>query len=165
MASVRRRLETVSFQFGLRGMARLARSRWHAWVEPCMALLARIVRRYRRARVEPLAGAELGRAWQRLMPDARAMPVTAVEGATAFGEIHVRCPLRGTGDLAACDRLMAYDRALLAPHGARFVVLQSQAEPGVAHCRVAMRPSYLPADDLLPAHRRTRVRPTNSACS
>jgi hypothetical protein len=50
---------------------------------------------------------------------------------------------------------MAYDRALVGPSGARFVVLASQAEPGRTHCEVAMRPAALPHDDLVAAHLQT----------
>ena len=74
---------------------------------------------------------------------------------TAYGRIRVHCPLRGTGDTAACHRLMTYDRALLAPHGGRLVVLRSQAEPGVTECEVAIRALDLPDSDLVPAHRRS----------
>ena len=48
---------------------------------------------------------------------------------------------------------MAYDRAIAARAGAQFVVLASQATPGVEVCRVALRPRALAADDLIPAHR------------
>ncbi|MEM7434960.1 MAG: hypothetical protein AAF436_07395 [Myxococcota bacterium] len=85
------------------------------------------------------------------MPNPKVMPITHVDGETAYGEIQIRCPLRGTGDVRACHRLMAYDRALMRPAGARFVVLESQAEPGVEHCRIAIRPADLPSDDLVPA--------------
>lgn len=136
-----RRAESALFAACLRVLAHLARSPLRALTAPLVAGIARVVRAYRGARAVPLAGAELGRAWQRLMPDPSAMPITHVEGATAYGEIHIQCPLRGSGDLDACHRLMGYDRALLRPHGARFVVLASQAEPGVQRCRVAMHPA------------------------
>jgi hypothetical protein len=150
--SLRKRSENFLFTLSLRGLARLSRGPFHRVVEPLLGRLAQTVRGYRGARAVPLQGAELGREWQRMMPNPRVMPVTHVDGPTAYGEIHVPCPLRGSGDVEACHRLMAYDRALLRPAGARFVVLESQAEPGVTRCRVAMRPAVLPADDLIPAH-------------
>lgn len=146
------RVEAGAFDAVLAAVARMARGSLREAVSPLLEATAGWVRRYRGAVAEPLAGEALGRAWQRLMPNPRVMPITAVEGETAYGEIRVRCPLRGTGDVEACHRLMAYDRALMGPHGARFVVLESQAEPGVERCRVAMRPAHLPAEDLLDAH-------------
>jgi hypothetical protein len=73
------------------------------------------------------------------MPSARMVPITTITPDEVRAEIRPPCPLRGTGDLEACHRLMAYDRALLAPHGGRLVVLRSQAEPGVHVCEVAIR--------------------------
>jgi hypothetical protein len=40
--------------------------------------------------------------------------------------------------------------------GGQFVVLRSQAEPGVEVCQVAMRKADVPVDDLVPAHVRAR---------
>jgi len=81
-----------------------------------------------------------------------------VDATTAYGEIHTPCPLRGTGDLEACHRMMSYDRAFVGRAGGRFVVLSSQAEPGVRVCRVAMRNEHLPYEDLVHAHKRARWR-------
>ncbi|MGE3668390.1 MAG: hypothetical protein AB7K71_01985 [Polyangiaceae bacterium] len=102
---------------------------------------------------EPRALAE---EWQRLMPSRRMVPITRVDADTAYGEIRVECPLRGSGDVDACYRLMEYDRSLMRAHGAEFVVLRSQAEPGVSVCEIAIRPRLFPVADLLPAHRRVR---------
>ena len=90
----------------------------------------------------------LGREWQRLMPSKKWTPINEVRDDTAYGEILVACPLRGSGDLRACHRLMEYDRALMRRAGGRFVVLQSQAERGVETCRIAIRPLGLPGDGL-----------------
>lgn len=149
--SARRRAEAAMFDGTLALAARGAQTRGARAVSAMLALTAKLVRAYRRAGTEHLRGEALGKEWQRLMPNPKVMPITHVEGDTAYGEIHVRCPLRGTGDVHACHRLMAYDRALMRPAGARFVVLESQAEPGVEHCRIAIRPADLPADDLVPA--------------
>ena len=45
------------------------------------------------------------------------VPIRRVDGPTAYGEIHARCALAGTGDLRACHRMMSYDRALVAQSG------------------------------------------------
>ncbi len=94
----------------------------------------------------------LGLEWERLMPSRDLARLTAIEGGTAYGEIHARCPLRGSGDLEACHRMMGSDRGLLGRHGGRLVVLESQAEPGRTACRVAIRPIDADASDLVPAH-------------
>lgn len=149
--SLRRRAEAFIFDGTLAVTARGARGRPARLVAAFLTLTAKVVRRYRGAREERLTGEALGKEWQRLMPNPKVMPITHVEGDTAYGEIRVRCPLRGTGDVRACHHLMSYDRALMRPAGARFVVLESQAEPGVERCRIAIRPADLPADDLVSA--------------
>lgn len=98
---------------------------------------------------------ELGQQWQRGFPSAKQVPITAVTADTVHAEIHTPCPLRGSGDLAACHRMMAYDREILRHAGGEFVVLRSQAEPGRTHCEVAMRRAGAPLDDLTPAHLRS----------
>ncbi|UJR85484.1 hypothetical protein [Sandaracinus amylolyticus] len=128
-----------------------------AAVPSFMRALAALTRRIRRPRADAGDAAALGRAWQRYMPSPHLVPITRVERATAYGQIRMRCPLRGSGDLAACHRLMAYDRALMAEHGARFVVLRSQAEPGVEVCEIAIRAASSAHDDLVPAHRLVRA--------
>jgi len=150
--SLRRRAEARLFDTTLAMVSNLSRGALRGAVAPFLRATAGLVRVYRRAGSEPLRGEALGHEWQRLMPNPKLMPITSVEGDTAYGEIRVACPLRGTGDVRACHRLMSYDRALLEPAGARFVVLESQAEPGVERCRVAMRPADQPADDLVHAH-------------
>jgi hypothetical protein len=83
--------------------------------------------------------AELGRWWQLAFAAKKEVPITSVDAEAAFGEIHTPCPLRGSGDLEACHRMMAYDRAYMARAGADFVVVRSQAEPGVTVCQIAIR--------------------------
>jgi hypothetical protein len=97
----------------------------------------------------------IGREWERLLGNRVYARVTAVDqdSQTVYGEISGRCPLRHSGDLAACHRLMAYDRGLMAPYGVSFVVLASQAERGRSSCRIAMRPGGVSTQDLVPAHR------------
>ncbi|MGB5811147.1 MAG: hypothetical protein WBG86_11490 [Polyangiales bacterium] len=149
--SFQRRAEAAVFDGTLAVVARGARGPAAGMVEAFLSMMARLVRQYRGARRTKLAGEELGKEWQRLMPNPKVMPITHVEGDTAYGEIHVHCPLRGTNDVRACHRLMEYDRALMRPAGGRFVVLESQAEPGVNRCRIAIRPDDQPADDLVSA--------------
>lgn len=95
---------------------------------------------------------DLGVAWQQAFPSPKQVPIEAVTADTVFARIETPCPLRGTGDTAACWRMMEYDRVVAAAAGGQFVVLQSQAEPGVTSCRVALRRSGAAIDDLLPAH-------------
>ncbi|MFK7990457.1 MAG: hypothetical protein AB8I08_30835 [Sandaracinaceae bacterium] len=152
--SLRRRLEARVFDIGLLLLARVARTPAAPLVTPVLRLTARGALKARRARTGALSAEELGAQWQRLMPNPKVVPVTHVEDDTAYAEIRIHCPLRGTGDVHACHRIMGYDRTLLEPMGGRFVVLESQAEPGVTHCRVALRPKNLPSDDLVDAHLR-----------
>jgi hypothetical protein len=94
----------------------------------------------------------LGAAWQRGFPSAKQVPIRAVDAATVRAEIHTPCPLRGSGDTRACWRMMEYDREVARAAGGDFVVLRSQAEPGVTVCEVALRPRGSDLSDLVPAH-------------
>jgi hypothetical protein len=101
----------------------------------------------RAARIE-----ELGPLWQRSFPAAKQVPIESVSETTVLAQIHTPCPLRGTGDIHACHRMMAFDRQVLARAGGQFVVLESQATPGVRVCRVAMRLEGASMEDLKAAH-------------
>ena len=118
----------------------------------CTRLYVRLafVVRGRRS-VAPTAEA-LGEEWARFMPTGGGVRITDRDDQTVYGEILNHCPLRGTGDVDACHRMMAYDRGLLAPMRGHLVVLRSQAEPGVTTCRVAIRPFDVGIADLVPAH-------------
>lgn len=148
-----------AFNVGLKVNVALTRSR-AKWLEqrvltPAFVRLTQVLRG-RRA-VEPTAAA-LGAEWERLLASRKTAHVTHVAPATggtpetAYGEITIHCPLRGTGDVHACHRLMAYDRALVEAAGGQFLVLDSQAEPGRTSCRVAIRRGGAPTEDLLQAH-------------
>jgi hypothetical protein len=100
--------------------------------------------------------ADLGAQWQRAFPSAKQVPIRRIEDGTVYAEIHTPCPLRGTGDVHACHRMMEFDRAVLEKAGGQFVVLHSQAEPGRTYCEVAMRRAGVPLSDLTPAHERSR---------
>jgi hypothetical protein len=117
--------------------------------------LARITVRARRIGVA--AGPEeLGPLWQRSFPSKKQVPIERVEGRTVYAQIHTPCPLRGSGDVHACHRMMEYDREVLRRAGGQFVVLESQATPGRTFCRVAMRLEGESVADLPQAHERTR---------
>ncbi len=77
--------------------------------------------------------------WQRMFPSKDINRLVSIDEDTAYAEVHVHCPLRGTGDVTACYRLMEYDRAMLERIGGQLVVLKSQAEPGRDVCEVALR--------------------------
>ena len=96
--------------------------------------------------------AELGPLWQRSFPSKKQVPIVAVTNDTVIAEIHTRCPLRGSGDVHACYRMMEFDREVLRYVGGQFVVLESQATPSVAVCRVAMRLEGQPLTGLVSAH-------------
>ncbi len=123
----------------------------------CTRLYVRLTFAVRgRRAVEPTARA-LGEEWQRFMPRG-GVRLTDHDDRTAYGEILSHCPLRGTGDVEACHRMMGYDRGLLGPARGHFVVLRSQAELGVTTCQVAIRPFDVGVADLVPAHVRAKAK-------
>ena len=95
---------------------------------------------------------ELGPLWQRSFPSKKQVPIESTSEETVVAQIHTPCPLRGSGDLEACHRMMEFDREVMRRAGGQFVVLQSQATPGVSHCRVAMRMQGKSLAGLIPAH-------------
>jgi hypothetical protein len=98
--------------------------------------------------------AELGPLWQQSFPSRKQVPIELVTRDTVYAQILTPCPLRGSGDLQACHRMMQFDRSVVAHAGGQFVVLESQATPGVTRCRVAMRLNGQSLDDLVAAHER-----------
>jgi len=148
------RINGAAFPLGLRALAAMTRTRGlRGAADAMLAALGRIS--VVLFRVEPAATpAGVGAAWQSVFPSPKAVPITATEGETVRAEIHIRCPLRGSGDVHACYRLMQFDRTVADAAGANFVVLRSQAEPGVEVCQVALRRKGLPIDDLVHAHER-----------
>ena len=85
--------------------------------------------------------AALGQTWKAMMPpnDQDLFRITEVTEEAAFAEIHLNCPLRGSGDGQACHALMNYDRSLMKAVGGQLEVLESQATSGKACCRLAIR--------------------------
>ena len=97
---------------------------------------------------------ELGKTWVSLMPpDAQhKFKFTGSDEKTAFTEIHIKCPLRGSGDPHACYHLMNYDRTLMEKVGGQLIVLETQANSGKDHCKLAIRKAGEDVSDLVPAH-------------
>lgn len=81
----------------------------------------------------------LGRGWQQAFPATKEVPIRLITDDTVYAEIHTHCPLKGSGDMEACHRMMAYDRHFVSQLGGEFRVLQSQVDPAVQVCQVAMR--------------------------
>lgn len=104
----------------------------------CMRILARM-RTKRPHGPHPAPDPRLlGETWQNAFPGKRHVPIISVDAETAYARITTRCPLRGSGDLRACWRMMAFDREVAKRAGGHFYVLRSQAEPGVVQCEVAI---------------------------
>ncbi len=97
---------------------------------------------------------ELGRNWQKGFPAKKHVPITHMDENTVYGEIHTHCPLRGTGGVNACYKMMSYDREIVGQAGGEFIVLESQATLGVTVCKIAMRFKGQPTDGLVPAHKK-----------
>jgi len=87
----------------------------------------------------PKAIKELGTCWQNAFPSPKQVPLVDITEDTVYAEIRTPCPLRGSGDLKACYRMMKYDRAYMTHFGGKFVVLKSQVEDGVNVCKVAIQ--------------------------
>ncbi|MCR9143727.1 MAG: hypothetical protein NXI24_15880 [bacterium] len=90
--------------------------------------------------------------YQRMFPTKRMYEIVDIKDDTAYFDIHVQCPLRGTGDAMACHRLMQYDRSMADRLGVNFRVLESQSVSGADTCRVAIRRHGLPVSDLPEPH-------------
>lgn len=97
---------------------------------------------------------ELAYTWKKLMPaDAQHLfKVKSINENTAITEIHIHCPLRGTGNTKACYKLMNYDRQLLKKIGGQLVVLESQSSAEQTFCKLAIRKAGVDISDLKPAH-------------
>ena len=129
------------------------RPRFNAVTSALMRAMARLAIRSKGIRAAR-DDADLGAQWQRAFPSAKQVPITRIADGTVYAQIHTPCPLRGTGDVHACYRMMEFDRAVAARAGGQFVVLRSQAEPGRTFCEVALRRAGMPLTDLVPAHER-----------
>ncbi|MCB1327763.1 MAG: hypothetical protein KDK35_21205 [Leptospiraceae bacterium] len=83
---------------------------------------------------------DIGAELQRMFPDRGMYRIEELRDDGIVMDIHIDCPLRGSGDRAACQRLMTYDRTLASGIGGRLEVLESQAENGGHTCRVYIKP-------------------------
>lgn len=129
----------------------LARTAWHWRTRWIARLLAQLIWRKNRGQAQRGALA-IAEEWRRLFGLPQFWRIERVEDDTAYCEIHFPCTLEGSGDVAACQRLMEYDRALLKKIGGQLVVLQSRADPQVrGACQVAIRRIDDLRADLIPA--------------
>ena len=99
---------------------------------------------------------KLAEIWQELMPKdgQHYFKIKEITEDTAFTEIHLHCPLRGTGNVEACYKLMNYDRQLMEKTGGELIVLESQSNSGKNYCRLAIRVKGQDTSDLVPAHKK-----------
>lgn len=83
---------------------------------------------------------EISRSWTDLMPRPRSkFPIIEIKDGIAIGEIHVHCPLRGTGNSLACFNLMEFDRTIVAGLGGDLTVTNTQSTSGLGYCTVAIK--------------------------
>lgn len=152
---MKRRMMRWTTQAILRGFAILARA--PSWAQkPARWLIEGSGKAVAALRgIKPSADPQtLGETWQLAFAAKKQVPIVRIDTTTAYAQIRTPCPLRGTGDVDACHRMMGYDRAFMNKAGAQFVVLRSQAEPGVLVCEVAIRAARLPGGDLISAQQR-----------
>ncbi|MEO1052371.1 MAG: hypothetical protein AAFX87_17185 [Bacteroidota bacterium] len=97
---------------------------------------------------------DLAHTWKDLMPPdgQKFFKIGSVDDHTAYTEIHLHCPLRGTGNVEACYKLMHYDRTLMDQVGGQLIVLESQSNSGQPYCKLAIRKKEADASDLEHAH-------------
>lgn len=110
-------------------------------VYPLMRFFAWATLRKHKARRQQQLEA-LAHEWQRMFPNRdKDHPIVSIDArqGVALARIETHCPLRATGDIRACHRLMAYDRAMVARMGGHFEVLSSQSNSGQPYCEVALR--------------------------
>ncbi|MGF1509477.1 MAG: hypothetical protein ACFB9M_08245 [Myxococcota bacterium] len=135
-------------------VGRLARTRWHGATRWTTQALAWATLKIQRGRSQSDLRS-VGEEWQRMFPSKDMVPILKQDDHTVFAQIRTHCPLRGTGDTAACYRMMEYDRRMLETIGGQLVVLESQAQPGRTYCEVAIRRASVSTEDLVHAHERT----------
>lgn len=144
----------IVFEWSLRFLAPFSRRAFFdSWTRSLTGLLARLnVLLNRPKKFQELAN--LGQAWLEMMPPdgQKFFKVYPPKGETVEAEIHLHCPLRGTGDAHACYKLMNYDRQLMDAVGGQLVVLESQSNSGNPYCKLAIRRKGESIEDLQPAH-------------
>ena len=138
---MRRHLNSLGMsEFTLRILAALSQRTKGPWTQRLTSGLAHLnVKVNGHKPKESVEG--LAKSWLHMMPpnEQELFRVTHIEGDTAYAEIHLHCPLRGTGDGEACHKLMHYDRSLMRLVGGSLEVLNSQATSGKSFCQLAIR--------------------------
>lgn len=100
------------FKIGLVIGAFSARMGWDSFTRHFMRLNARSVLFIRRAETKQDI-TDAGREWKRMFPASGMQEIISSDADTVYAETHVRCPLRDSGDVKACYKVMAFDRCLL----------------------------------------------------
>lgn len=132
----------------------LARTRWH-WRTRWMARLLAQWTWWKNDGRSRQGASAIAKEWQRLFGLPQYWHIEGLSKGTVHCEILFPCSLEGSGDVAACHRLMEYDRALVKKIGGQLVVLQSRADPQVTSgCKVAIRSLDDTRNDLIPARLR-----------
>ncbi len=141
----------IFFKINLMIAAISARLGWDKFTGMFMRLNARFVLLIRKAEYKSEIS-EIGNEWRRMFPYQNMQEVLSVTGNTFYAKTRTWCPLRGTGDVRACYKVMEFDRTMVQKIGGQFIVLSSQAQPGETTCRIAIRKPGESVDDLIPAH-------------
>ncbi len=145
------------FDLTLKLLSLLSKSKLtESFIIPITTLLARININLNKPRqAEELS--KLAETWKELMPPdgQENFKITEIYQDTAFVEIHLHCPLRGTGKVSTCYSFMNYDRALMKNVGGSLTVLESQSNSGKPYCKLAIRKIESSTEDLVPAHLRS----------
>ena len=100
-------------------VGRMVRHPLLRWLTPMrLRRVAKSVLRHKGARKFKDPG-DIGAELQRMFPDRGIYRIEELRDDGIIMDIHIDCPLRGSGDRAACRRLMTYDRSLAAGVGKR----------------------------------------------
>ena len=137
---------------GFTGPLALTRHQWRT--KAIARVLAHYIWLKNRGRPQSSVDA-IAEEWRRMFGLNRFWKIAKIEDETAYAEIHFPCSLEQSGDVAACHRLMEFDRALLDKIGGQMVVLESRADRAVKGCcRVAIRRRDDHRTDLIAAHQK-----------
>jgi hypothetical protein len=142
------------FDITLKLLSLLSKSKLtEKFIVPITTLLARININLNKPR-KTRELSKLAEIWKELMPPdgQNNFKVEEINQDTAFVEIHLHCPLRGTGKVNTCYSFMNYDRELMKSVGGSLTVLESQSNSGKPYCKLAIRKIESPTEDLVPAH-------------
>lgn len=144
------------FNLTLTILARLSNWRLtHTLITPITGLLAKVNVFLNKPKQQKDPNT-LANTWKELMPPdgQEHFKIAEITEDTAYVEIHLHCPLRGTGKVDTCYAFMNYDRALMKNVGGSLTVLESQSNSGKPYCKLAIRQIEKPTHDLTPAHLR-----------